>query len=82
MGIETCGIILPEHGDDYLPECLLLKGHRERHLCKLWDGRYRLFWFSVDCGCEDLDCDCYDYLDIEEAEATELLNAQLKGKTI
>jgi hypothetical protein len=92
METETCHILLPG-GPGFssyeleTAECLLLREvHGQDHPCKLSDGRYIVWSSSDDCNeenCPDFpDCDCFDWREMSTAEAEEMLNAQLRGKTI
>ena len=77
--LRTCGILLPSNNilcsrDEGLPECLFLLNHAGEHLCRLPNGKYVLWTSADDCGCEEWpDCDCFDYVQISEDEARQLL---------
>lgn len=72
----VCGIIVPRqhevvwHRDDYLAECILLRGHSGPHVIKTPEGRFIAWEDDYDCECcqlEDSDR-CVTYWFIQEKD--------------
>lgn len=81
IDMESCNLLMP-HDIHISPNpertgCILPRGHEERHLSKVSDGRYAFWEFAFDCrdqGCTDFpDCDCFDYEELSEEEAKKIV---------
>jgi len=74
--MAQCDWLLPRHDhlltpDNDMVECLFRENHGGQHLSKLPDGQF-ILW-EPEGQCEDCpvgECECFDWVEISEEEAT------------
>ncbi len=88
MEHRNCACLLPSHDifhvppDTMPPECLLKEHHDERHLCRLYNGRFLRWEPDDECTtCEETYgyCDCYVSDEISEVEAKKMIEDSFKA---
>jgi len=82
-----CEILLPpDHNltrEGEIAKCVLQRPHYDGHLCPTSKGGWILWTCPREpCGCEVEDCiDCFDYRNLTEKEAQDMIRKDKEGSS-